>query len=229
MDFVANESFDSPTIAIREETVMLKLRLPVMLAMFAMLAACVTINVYFPAAAAQEAADLIINRVYGTEGETGQEPARQPEVQPSTEPRSQRDGAVMAAFAGALDWLISPAAAAEPNIDIQSPAIQNITRGMEQRHGSLVPHYASGAVGMTRDGQIAVRDLNAVPLRDRSRVQQLVAEENRDRNALYKEIARANGHPEWEADIRATFARRWVANAPGGWWFQNASGGWQQK
>lgn len=207
---------------------MLKLRLPVMLALFAMLTACVTINVYFPAAAAQEAADRIINRVYGTEGETDKAPA-EPGTPSATEPRSQADGALMIAFVGALDWLIAPAAAAEPNIDIQSPAIQNITRGMEQRHGSLAPHYASGAIGMTRDGQIAVRDLNAVPLRDRSRVQQLVADENRDRNALYAEIARANGHPEWEAQIRATFARRWVDNAPGGWWFQNAQGAWQKK
>lgn len=207
---------------------MLKLRLPVLLAVFAMLAACVTINVYFPAAAAQEAADRIIHRVYGTEGETEPAPA-QPETPPATEPRSQSEGALMIAFAGALDWLIAPAAAAEPNIDIQSPAIQNITRGMEQRHGSLAPHYASGAVGMTRDGQIAVRDLNAVPLRERSRVQQLVADENRDRNALYAEIARANGHPEWQPQIRATFARRWVDNAPGGWWFQNAQGAWQKK
>lgn len=213
---------------------MLKLRMPVLLAMFAMLAACVTINVYFPAAAAQEAADRIITKVYGADAETGDKaPAPNPESQPQPEskpePQSQRDGVLVVAFAGALDWLISPAAAAEPNIDIQSPAIQNITRGMEQRHGGLAPHYASGAIGMTRDGQIAVRDLNAVPLRDRSRVQQTVADENRDRNALYAEIARANGHPEWEADIRATFARRWVDNAPGGWWFQNASGGWQQK
>ena len=201
---------------------MFHLRMPVLLAMFALLAACVTINVYFPAAAAQEAADRIINRVYGTEGE--QAPA--PEAQP--QPQSQRANALVVALVGTLDWLISPAEAA-PNIDIQTPAIQNLTRAMEQRHGGLAPHYASGAVGMTGDGQLALRDLNAVPLRDRSRVQQLLAEENRDRAALYAEIARANGHPEWEADIRATFARRWVANAPAGWWHQNAQGAWQQK
>ena len=41
-------------------------------------------------------------------------------------------------------------------------------------------------------------------------------------------IARANGHPEWEADIRSTFARRWVANAPAGWWYQQ-DGAWKQK
>ena len=207
---------------------MLTLRIPVLLALFAMLVACVTINVYFPAAAAQEAADLIIHRVYGTEGETESAPAPA-EPAPPMEPKSQREDVMTVAFVGMLDWLIRPATAAEPNIDVQSPAIQNITAAMGQRHGSLAPYYASGAVGMTRDGQILVRDLNAVPLRDRSRIQQLVADENRDRAALYAEIARANGHPEWESDIRATFARRWVANAPAGWWFQDAQGAWQKK
>lgn len=210
---------------------MLKLRTPVLLAMLALLVACVTINVYFPAAAAQEAADRIINKVYGSEGEGGESaPAPKPESQPqpAPEPQSQRENVVVVALAGTLDWLISPAAAAA-DIDIKSPAIQSITAGMEQRHASLAPHYASGAVGMTGDGRIAVHDLNAVALRDRSRVQQLVAEENRDRNALYAEIARANGHPEWESEIRATFARRWVDNAPGGWWYQDVAGSWKRK
>lgn len=209
---------------------MLNLRMPVLLAMLALLAACVTINVYFPAAAAQEAADRIIDKVYGTEEKA---PAKQPETQPQPDtqpqPQSQRDAVFMRTFAAALDWLIAPAQAAEPDIDIQSPAIQSITASMERRHAGLAPLYASGAIGMTGDGRIAVRDLNAVPLRERSRVQQLVADENRDRNALYAEIARANGHPEWEGDIRATFARRWVARAPAGWWYQDAAGGWRRK
>ena len=57
----------------------------------------------------------------------------------------------------------------------------------------------------------------------------LVAKENRDRSALYAEIARANAHPEWEAEIRTTFARRWVDNAHSGWWYMDKSGGWKQK
>lgn len=209
---------------------MLKLRMPVLLAMLALLAACVTINVYFPAAAAQEAADRIIDKVYGTDEKA---PEKQPDAQPqpdaSPQPQSQRDAMFIHAFAAVLDWLIPPAQAAEPDIDIQSPAIQTITASMERRHASLAPHYGSGAIGMTGDGRIAMRDLNTVPLRERSRVQQLVADENRDRNALYAEIARANGHPEWEGDIRATFARRWVAKAPAGWWYQDAAGGWKRK
>ena len=205
---------------------MTTLRMPVLLALLVFVTACVTINVYFPAAAAQEAADRIINRVYGSEGE-GEKPAEP--AQPPAQPQSKADNAVMLVAVDVLNWLIPPAEAATPDIDIKSPAIQGITAGMQARHPSLAPHYASGAIGMTRDGQIVARDLNSIPLRDRSKVQQLIADENKDRAALYSEIARANGHPEWGDEIRATFARRWVANAPGGWWYQDGSGGWKQK
>jgi hypothetical protein len=121
------------------------------------------------------------------------------------------------------------AAAAEPNIDISSPAVQQIKASMESRHGSLAPHYGSGAVGLTHDGMVAVRDANAVPLAERNNVKKLVADENADRSALYREIAVANGHPEWEGDIRKTFAERWVAKAQSGWFYQDGSGAWAQK
>ncbi len=190
-----------------------------LLALF--VAGCVTINVYFPAAAAQEAADRIIDQVYGSEAA---KPAA-PEAAPRPQPQSRSDRPLLVA---ALEVLVPPAQAAA-NLDIQTPAIQGLTASMEARHAQLAPYYASGAVGMTPDGRIAVRDLAAVPLRDRARVQALVREENRDRDALYREIARANGHPEWEGDIRATFARRWIDRAPAGWWYQDASGAWKRK
>jgi uncharacterized protein YdbL (DUF1318 family) len=100
---------------------------------------------------------------------------------------------------------------------------------MEARIRELAPYYSSGAIGMTADGHIVVRDQKLVPLPRRNAVKILVAAENRDRDALYAEMARANGHPEWEDEIRATFARRWVDNARPGWWYINASGNWQQK
>ena len=50
----------------------------------------------------------------------------------------------------------------------------------------------------------------------------MVADENKERGALYAEIARANDHPEWEADIRATFARVWVEEVAAGTWYQTA-------
>ncbi|MGH8168288.1 MAG: DUF1318 domain-containing protein, partial [Woeseiaceae bacterium] len=73
-----------------------------------------------------------------------------------------------------------------------------------------------------------IRDRNLVPLKDRNALLQLVTAQNNDWNALYAEIARVNDHPEWEGDIRATFAERWVAKADGGWWYKEG-GSWKQK
>jgi len=42
------------------------------------------------------------------------------------------------------------------------------------------------------------------------------------------EVAKANGHPEWKADIQSTFAKRWIAKADGGTWYQDG-GAWKQK
>jgi uncharacterized protein YdbL (DUF1318 family) len=60
-------------------------------------------------------------------------------------------------------------------------------------------------------------------------MKKLVADENRDRAALYREIARANGHPEWEKDVRSTFARVWQEEARRGYWIQLGNGSWKQK
>jgi uncharacterized protein YdbL (DUF1318 family) len=125
--------------------------------------------------------------------------------------------------------LAMPAAMGAADLEINTPAIAAIQGSMQARHGQLAPYYASGAIGLTRDGLIAVRDANAVPLKDRQGVNSLVAAENKDRNALYKEIANANGHPEWESEVRNTFAQRWVQKAQGGWWYQDAGGGWAKK
>ena len=124
--------------------------------------------------------------------------------------------------------LATSAAYAVPDLDVNTPAISAIKNSMQARHSQLAPHYASGAVGLTKDGLIAVRDTTAVPLRDRQGINALVAAENADRNALYKEIAAGNGHPEWRGDIQGTFAGRWIDKAQAGWYYQNESG-WAKK
>jgi uncharacterized protein len=194
------------------------LRLPMTLLPVLFVTACVTINVYFPAEAAEKAADRIIRDVYG------ENPAK------TTEPHSRNEfpAVVHPVSYTLLDWFI-PVAHAEADLSVNTPAIRQLQADMEKRHSELAPFYASGAVGMTRNGEIDIRDQKLVPLQDRNQVKKLVARENQDRSALYAEIARANGHPEWEPDIRQTFARRWVANAPGGWWYMDASGAWKQK
>lgn len=118
---------------------------------------------------------------------------------------------------------------AQADIEINAPAITALKNSMQARHNQLAPHYASGAVGLTRDGQVVLRDANAVPLAQRQSVNSLVSAENQDRASLYREIALANKRPEWENDIRSTFAGRWIDKAQSGWWVQNTQGGWAKK
>ena len=188
------------------------------------LASCVTINVYFPAAAAEKAADRIIEQVLGEDAKNNPEP--QPEGDSSY--RFIQDLQPARMFAGMLDFII-PSAQAAADIDISSPAIKQLKASMQARHANLSAYYKSGAIGYTTDGLVAIRDQAAVGLRERGKLKQLLAQENRDRNALYKELARANGHPEWEQQIRDTFAKRWVAKAPRGWYYQNSAGNWIKK
>ncbi|HYQ71845.1 MAG TPA: YdbL family protein, partial [Gammaproteobacteria bacterium] len=200
---------------------MKSLRIPVTLALLAFVAACVTINVYFPAEAAERAADRIIRDVYG-------EPSQQ--TAPA-EPQSLNRMEPVAStppMLAVLEWLVSPVAA-EADISVNTPAIRQLEGAMEKRHRQLARYYTDGAVGMTQNGEITIRDQKLIALQDRNTVKGLVASENRDRNALYAEIAKANGHPEWEAEIRQIFSRRWIDNAPSGWWYQDGKGGWKRK
>ena len=118
--------------------------------------------------------------------------------------------------------------AAAADLEVNTPAISAIKGSMQARHGQLAAHYASGAIGLTKDGMIAVRDATAVSLKDRGALNSAVAAENADRAKLYKEIATANGHPEWQAEIQGTFAGRWIDKAQSGWYYQDA-GGWVKK
>jgi|SRR3954469_12930402 uncharacterized protein YdbL (DUF1318 family) len=202
--------------------------LPLKVALASLLiAACVTINVYFPAAAADKAADQFINDVTGggAKGSTPTPP--QSRVLPQPQPN------FLVAAVGNVLYALVPAAQAQDAdaaLNVSSPAVSRIKSSMAARFGELEKFFASGAVGLTKDGMIDVRDLNAVALPDRATVKRLVAEDNADRSQLYAEIAKASNHPEWEGDIKKSFARRWVATgAKSGWYYQADDGSWKQK
>ena len=116
----------------------------------------------------------------------------------------------------------------QANIEIDTPAIASLKQRMQQRHNQLEPYYARGAIGLTRDGLIAMRDANELPLSARQTVNALIAAENQDRNALYREIARAKVIPSG----RRTFARLSLSagsSGPAGVVVPGASGSWVRK
>ena len=184
------------------------------------LAACVTINVYFPAAEAKEAAKEFVDKVIGEDGKPVQQ--------------AGKAGGGMAMLHRRVDlWSLvgvgSAYAQSAPDITINTPTIRAIQFSMEQRfNGVLRAGFDAGALGFTSDGLVTVRDASKLPLKDRVAINSAVADDNRDRKALYREVAVANGHPEWEGQIRDVFARQWVDSARGGWWYQSG-GAWKQK
>ncbi len=186
-----------------------------------LLSACVTINVYFPAAEAQEAAREFVENVIGDT--------------PVTPPAPGGGGSASMQPRESFNWLAlvgigTAHAQARADISISTPAIQAIQNRMASRFQSqLQAGFEAGALGLTRDGMVEVRDASKLALKDRVATTQAVADDNRDRKAVYREVAVANGHPEWEAQIRETFAAQWIASARGGWWYQDASGSWKQK
>ncbi len=190
-----------------------------------MLTACVTINIYFPAAAAEKVADEIIKDIQDND-KVPQSPKS-----PADEPKSELPGFKVGLYRlidKAITSVIASAEAAEADLSIDSPEIRQLTASMEKRFSALQSFYASGAIGIKADGFLVVRDAASVPLKDRNQANKLVAGENADRLALYQAIANANGHPEWVTQIKSTFAARWISNARPGWWYQSA-GVWKQK
>jgi uncharacterized protein YdbL (DUF1318 family) len=189
----------------------------------AALSACVTINVYFPAAEAKEAAKDFVEKVIGDDA-----------IPADTTP-AKTPGGGMANLLRRIDPLSlvgigSAYAQEQPDINMKTPAIQAIQSRMTARFdATLRKGFDAGALGFGKDGMIVLREPAQLELKDRAGMQAAVADDNRDRKALYHEIAVANGHPDWEPKIREVFAKQWVASARGGWWYQDASGGWKQK
>lgn len=183
-----------------------------------LLTACVTVNVYFPAADAENAADRIIKDI--------QKPAEPVKPKAGLSPWQRT---VYHALGSALTVVVSDAYAQEANLSVESPEIRSVTAQLQSRFAQIKAFYDLGAVGLGSDGLVVLKDMGKVPLRDRNKVSKLVAAENADRERLYQAIANANHHPEWYDQIKSTFARRWIGNAQKGWWYQTATGIWKQK
>lgn len=182
-----------------------------------LLAACVTVNIYFPAAAVQRAADTIVEETWGEGGKQGVKEA--PKGSSSLARRTY-------AFAG----FTREAFAQEADINVSNPAIRALKESIKSRSESIKPLMDKGSVGLNKDGLLVLRTTEGLNLKERAEAQQLVEAENRDREALYAEIAKANNFPrERVADIKRIFAKSWVDQARSGWWIQDAQGNWRKK
>jgi predicted DNA binding CopG/RHH family protein len=179
---------------------------------FLFVTACVTINVYFPAAEAEDAAAKIVSDIIGEDEQV--EPLKDNPQSFNFNP---------------LSFFVS-SAHAQVNINISSPAITDITSRMKSRYDANLKTFLDEAViGFSNQGFIEILDDKSLGLKDRQKVKIWVADENRDRKALYRELAVANGHPDWEDSIQNVFVKIWKDKAHKGWKYQDSEGNWQSK
>ena len=191
-----------------------------LLGVIALAASCVTINVYFPSAAAERAAEKFVGEVLGEDREEGS-------LQVPGGPEST---VLLYAMNTVLSFLVSDAQAQQPDFKINTPQINSIKSRMAQRQRPFLNSWCdAGAIGFTNDGLVSIRDRSAVALSDRRQLESVVADENRDRKAVYREIAVANGQPDWQQDVQQTWSKEWVRNARKGWYYQDSGGSWKQK
>ncbi len=194
----------------------------ILLGVVFILSSCVTINIYFPAAAVEKAADRIVEEVWG---EKGQGPKKKKEEQIGPRSFLRNGAALILAILGPAE-----AYAEAPDINISTPAIRAIKDSIKRRAGKIKPYLDSGNVGIARDGLLVIRSLEGLSLKEKAVLRRLVKAENEDREALYREIAKANNFPpDRVEDIKRIFAKSWKEKARKGWWIQSEDGRWYRK
>jgi len=108
-----------------------------------------------------------------------------------------------------------------------TPAVRRIMGRFPESRGG----FESGAIGITSEGFLALRD----PAAGDAGLHTLIRQENLDRGILYAASALEVGHGsgsafgDWMPYERASFAREWVAQAPAGWWHRSEKGEWLRK
>ena len=101
---------------------------------------------------------------------------------------------------------------------------------MNSRFTQLKIQLDKGRIGLTDDGDVAIREFEAT----NPELFLLVREENRDRAVFYFGMAVAVGHgsdtlQNWLPYVKAVFGAEWQKQAPPGWWFRNSLGEWKHK
>lgn len=177
--------------------------------------ACVTVNIYFPAAEIQRAADEIVDEV---------RPQQQEEKGSSVD-------RIRVWWLARLVSSIGPNLAfAQVDIDISSPAIRKLKDSLAGRFGSLKGFYTGGALGENNRGYVEIRDESGLNLKKKADLRKLAEAENSDRKALYKEILVANNlETRFLSEVERLFANSWRNKALSGSWIQKDDGTWARK
>ena len=188
-----------------------------LLAFVAINCAVITVNVYFPTEAVEEAAEKIIDEIEGGEDAQGK----------------PGDSDQQSFFQRTIPFNVfgnSTVYADEIDMNLTTPAIRKVIASMKARNANIRKFKNKGVIGETNDGMLAIRDMNGLSGEEIRTVKRLLRAENNDRETLYKELAVANKIESSEIGrIKAVFAKTRKSKAKPGHWYQDKNGKWKQK
>lgn len=180
---------------------------------------CLTINIYFPEAEVQKAAEEIVDEI-----------RKEAEDKDKKDKESQMDEMEQMMRRGGGSFSLLPSLYAQEATEVTTPKVRALQQSMKDRFPKLKPFFEKGNVGEGNDGSVKIRDESDLNLKDKAMLRNLVKDENNDRKNMYAEVARAM---EIEASqipkIQKIFAALWIKKAESGWWIQNENGGWTKK
>jgi len=162
--------------------------------MVAMLGACVTINIYFPAEKVESVAGDIVNDI------RGQKPSQKDNQSENHKGLSIQ---IRFAFGAASAW-------AEDVTTVSNPTIRALKEKMKARFQELKAYYQKGALKEGGNGYLSVADTSRLNLKEKRDLKGLVDAENSDRKTLYAEVAKALKIDAGQIDrIAEIFAKEW--------------------
>lgn len=157
--------------------------------------ACVTINIYFPAEKVESVAGEIVDEIRGKGGETN-EPSKTPDKKSYL-------------FRNFFALSFSKARAEEVTA-VSNPTIRALKERMKGRFAQMKPFFQSGALQEGDDGYVSLKSTGGLGLKEKRDLNSMVDAENRDRETLYKEVAKAlNIDPGQIEKIAEIFAKEW--------------------
>jgi hypothetical protein len=165
--------------------------------------ACVTINIYFPAEKVESVAGEIVQDVRGLKPE----PEKEAEP-PKKEKTSFLERPFLSASLAGTAW-------AEEVTTVSNPTIRALKQQMKDRYPLLKPYFQKGAIAEGSDGFVAPARMDPLNLKEKRDLTGLIDAENKDRKALYLEVAKAlNIDPNQTSRVAAIFAKEWQNSLP---------------
>ena len=160
--------------------------------------ACVTINIYFPAEKVETVAGEIVEEIRGPESEGEDE-------EENTADKKQ-------GFFGRKPLLVSlfSVAIAQDVTGVSNPTIRSLKDRMKARYAQLKPWYRKAVLKEGDDGFVKIDQSGKLTMKEKSAVRKLVKAENKDRQQLYQEVAKALKIDSGQIDkVAAIFAKEW--------------------